>query len=296
MDDDGLESSPASSVFDDTSADSDDVDADVLESHLDRKRKNRRGHQKSSKEQNKVSKIAKSRPLPHQASALVASVIGFIRYMMGLANSKSPLPAPPSETEVSQWANLVKARRETILKKLNVEQPANVAERGQGGSVAANEKFRRKERLTAIRKEGVQPVEYTPAPEIPPEARSLPISFQTKTQVDNEFQSKGFSRITFEWKAPQSLSASRWNMATALILIEHWSRWYKTQPHDQNNLQNDIQGVVERWLGSMRSAYSKQLQSAESAQTAPSAGGGREESTSAVTASDRTHVKTRKKV
>ncbi|KAA1063993.1 hypothetical protein PGT21_001012 [Puccinia graminis f. sp. tritici] len=115
-----------SSVFDDDSSESDEVDADVLESHTSRKRKNRRAKKKALEERNKISKIVKSGPLPHQAGALSSSVTQFIRHMLGMANSKSPLPSPPSKSEIAQWANLVDARRETLLKKVNAKPTMNL--------------------------------------------------------------------------------------------------------------------------------------------------------------------------
>ncbi|EFP93700.1 uncharacterized protein PGTG_19669 [Puccinia graminis f. sp. tritici CRL 75-36-700-3] len=275
-----------SSVFDDySSATDDDVDAQVLESHADRKRKHREGKQKLSKENNKISKIAKARQLPHQATTLVTSVTQFIKYMMGMESSGPPLPEPPSENEILQWTNHVEARRAMVQKKVNCNQPENqnhdkaTSSKKKKQELSANEKFLRKERLEAIRKEGVPLIQYTPAREIPSKALQQPISSQTKQIVDNEFKNKGFSRITFDWTA-RSLSSSRWNTATALILIENWSRWYKTQSQNLKDLEHDIQGVVERWLGTMRGTYSKQLRSLENSHSTPSSGG--QGSTSAV--------------
>ncbi|OAV87758.1 hypothetical protein PTTG_29288 [Puccinia triticina 1-1 BBBD Race 1] len=258
--------SPTSSLFDDSDSSS-DIDAEVLESTAASKKKKRDAKDKEYQETKQISKIVKSTRIPHQASALATSVTQFIKHMMGLENSNSTLPEPPAKKEIVQWTNYTEDRKSIVIKKLkdngelgrlgNDTETSSIENKKKP---SATDKFMRKEKLAAVRKDGIELVRYTPAIEIPPQARKQTISFQTKQTVDHEFQSKGFSRITFEWTA-RSLSASQWNAATATILVENWSRWYKTQVEDQKDLKENIMGIVERWFRNMRTSYLKQLRS-----------------------------------
>ncbi|KAA1139046.1 hypothetical protein PGTUg99_034605 [Puccinia graminis f. sp. tritici] len=253
---------------------SSDIDPEVLESKSRAKKKQRRVKKKATKEQKQISKIAKSTPLPHPATGLSTSVTQFAKLMMGLESSNSPLPDPPSNNEILDWTNHVEKRESLVLSKLNPKdakhtqlegqtsskKAATTSNSGHGPQTAKNKAtsdFLRNERLKEIRNEGLRLVNYTAAPEIPPNSRRQLISFQTKNACDKEFQLKGFSRITFEWSA-RSLAASQWNTATASILINHWTNWYKKQSNNCKDLEEDIVGILERWLGSMRKIYIKQ--------------------------------------
>ncbi|KAA1063965.1 hypothetical protein PGTUg99_010714 [Puccinia graminis f. sp. tritici] len=297
-----------SSLGEDDNISSSDVDAEVLESQLDRKKTRRRVKKKLTKEQKVISKIAESRPLPHPTGALSTSVTQFAKFMMGLESSSSPLPAPPTAQEISMWNNHIKNRRAHVSSRLpptvnpnesSAPSPAaqavstgralplddsntstfNPAVQGDilpstnpttKDNTRANYNFLRNETLNSIRQQGLQLTKYTPAPEISAHARHQPISSQTKQICDKEFQLKGFSRITFEWDA-RSLTSSPWNQATASILIDKWSGWYETQGKNRDNLKEDIEGILERWLtGTMRRNYRKQLTSRANAPPAVS--------------------------
>ncbi|WAQ86370.1 hypothetical protein PtA15_7A96 [Puccinia triticina] len=237
--DDAMDVSDLSDV-DQGSEDSSDVDANVLESNLDSKKKAQKAERRNKKEAAQILGIAKSHPLPHPAGALSTSVTGFIKFMMGLSNPQSPLPAPPSDAEILAWTNYVSQRQEIVVQNLQPTAQSNQAT----DKSSANAKFQRNEKLNRIRSQGLALTTYTAAPEVLPDARCPPISSQTKILCDNTFQRKGFSRITFQWNA-RSLTASKWNTATALILIERWSNWYKTITENPNDLKEDIQGIIE---------------------------------------------------
>ncbi|OAV88109.1 hypothetical protein PTTG_11698 [Puccinia triticina 1-1 BBBD Race 1] len=253
---DHMDTSDSSSESDNSysSSSDEDVDPELQESSSHAKRKARRAKEKARNEKRKISKIAESRPLPHPASALSSSVTHFVKFMMGLESSKSPLPPPPTKDEVSTWSNNIENRKSDITQQLSSAEHGSQPSDTTTKDNTANSNFLRNERLQKIRNEGLAPVSYTAAPEI---LSCVGVSSQTKQMVDKEFQRKGFSRVTFEWSA-KSLSASGWNTATALILIENWSNWYKTQPQNLNDLKEDIQGIIERWLRTMRTVYKQQ--------------------------------------
>ncbi|WAQ86035.1 hypothetical protein PtA15_6A665 [Puccinia triticina] len=107
-------------------------------------------------------------------------------------------------------------------------------------------------------KQVIRPAHYTAATVLSQESSYVPICSQTKQTCNNEFRSQGFPRITFEWNI-RALSSSEWNSVTASILIKQWSAWYQTRHGYYREIEEDIQGVFERWLTTMWMLYLKQL-------------------------------------
>ncbi|PLW30744.1 hypothetical protein PCASD_18427 [Puccinia coronata f. sp. avenae] len=208
------------------SSESGEVDPSVLESTADRKNKQRRAKRLAAEERKKIKKIATSCPLPHANSLLSGSVTKFVKFMIGLENAKSPLPAPLSVAEVTAWTNNIDNRESLVASKLppdSVSQTHATQESGgmdvTPGNARANMNYICNQKISELQAGGIPLVQYTPAPE------------------------------------------TLWNTATALLLIDNWSGWYKTQQHNLKDLDEDIQGIIERWLGSMRVVYMKQLKS-----------------------------------
>ncbi|KAA1100648.1 hypothetical protein PGTUg99_008159 [Puccinia graminis f. sp. tritici] len=246
---------------------SNEIDPELLESKAELKEKRRRVKQRAKKDQDQILKIATSRPLPHPTSSLSCSVTRFIKFMMGLNNANSTLPAPPSDDEVSAWTNHIANREAQVANKLSAPSKSNgpaACVSTTGAETApclsrSSMNFLRAQKLGEIRNQGLALVKFTSSPDV---LSDQPISFQTKRMCEKAFQLKGISRITFEWNA-RSLAASRWNNTTALVLIESWSSWYKTQMINPKHLEEDIQGIIERWLRTMRGIYRKQIDSKE---------------------------------
>lgn len=66
-----------------------------------------------------------------------------------------------------------------------------------------------------------------------------------KTRCDNEFQSKGFPRVTFEFE-----KASKWNAATVDILADQWKFWYwRHQLLSARKVPNiDARAIIGKWM------------------------------------------------
>ncbi|KNZ50886.1 hypothetical protein VP01_4193g2, partial [Puccinia sorghi] len=91
------------------------------------------------------------------------------------------------------------------------------------------QELRKREKHTEIRFIGPQlpHVDFPPAPPDYLESGLLlhpKFTLEDKMRCDLEFWSKGFTRITFEWKKP-NWTKSDWNSCTANILCDNWGIW-----------------------------------------------------------------------
>ncbi|POW16452.1 hypothetical protein PSTT_01235 [Puccinia striiformis] len=68
-----------------------------------------------------------------------------------------------------------------------------------------------------------------------------------KNRCDLDFRSRGFARITFEWRK-SNLSDSEWNRCTAEILCDHWGIWVINERISSTDSSLDAKSVLEQWL------------------------------------------------
>ncbi|KAI9605667.1 hypothetical protein H4Q26_004032 [Puccinia striiformis f. sp. tritici PST-130] len=114
------------------------------------------------------------------------SEVGFAKYMMGCTEGNFPLPSEPTVEEVHA-----------------------------------------REQFTAAYRAGPQlPTSQAPLPDYI-ESRIMyhpKFTPEDKKRCDGEFRSRGFTRITFEWRKPD-WTDSDWNSCAADILCDNWGIW-----------------------------------------------------------------------
>ncbi|PLW11500.1 hypothetical protein PCANC_26041, partial [Puccinia coronata f. sp. avenae] len=73
-----------------------------------------------------------------------------------------------------------------------------------------------------------------------------------KDRCDLEFRSKGFTRITFEWRKP-SWTDSSWNSSTADILCNNYGIWILNQKKSSTFSFLDAKAELHEWVVRMNS-------------------------------------------
>jgi len=72
-------------------------------------------------------------------------------------------------------------------------------------------------------------------------------NLEDKKRCDLEFRSKGFTRITFEWKKP-NWTESDWNSCTADILCDNWGIWVLNEHKLASVSTSEAKEQLRAWL------------------------------------------------
>ncbi|KAH9441716.1 hypothetical protein Pst134EA_032535 [Puccinia striiformis f. sp. tritici] len=97
-------------------------------------------------------------------------------------------------------------------------------------------------------KNELPPVIFKPAPT---SDFNIPKPFQIA--CNDKFKTQGFSRITFEWKKPES----KWNSAATTILAKHWYNFYLQERSFSKLDEVNARPIIERWLKTMKKKYAQ---------------------------------------
>jgi len=153
---------------------------------------------------------------------------------MGGTGFSFKLPRPPTPEELQAWNDWVAECQGRIDAYLKEHAPVE----GDTSDVAV---------LTASVRKRLQqlPQPERPSYESSPFSAEADIPKFFKIRCDNEFQSKGFPRVTVEHE-----KASKWNAATADILADQWKFWYwRHQLLSARKVPNiDARGIIGRWM------------------------------------------------
>ncbi|KAA1063821.1 hypothetical protein PGTUg99_001774 [Puccinia graminis f. sp. tritici] len=242
----GRHSSSPSSSEEDLSGEDEQLDPKFVVRSTKSKLKADKEKANARKDSSKIHVLSTSSELPHHASKLSRSITDFVKGMIGCGGLKFKLPLPPSTEELQQWLTWIETREDAVSSAINLQaQKSNV-------KTAAERKFLIRNQSEQL-KQAVPRVQYTSASS---SSRRIPKQFQIS--CDNEFKSRGFPRITFDWESPH-LDNSEWNSATADILAQNWYNWsLKEQNFSKREVKGvDARAVIERWLTSMRKKFSK---------------------------------------
>ncbi|KNF04452.1 hypothetical protein PSTG_02367 [Puccinia striiformis f. sp. tritici PST-78] len=137
------------------------------------------------------------------------SEVGFAKYMMGCTEGNFPLPSEPTVEEVHA-----------------------------------------REQFTAAYRAGPQlPTSQAPLPDYI-ESRIMyhpKFTPEDKKRCDGEFRSRGFTRITFEWRKPD-WTDSDWNSCAADILCDNWGIWVINKRISSNFSFLNTKAALGEWL------------------------------------------------
>ncbi|KAA1139050.1 hypothetical protein PGTUg99_034706 [Puccinia graminis f. sp. tritici] len=158
------------------------------------------------------------------------SVVEFAKYMMGCTASNFQLPPEPTIQEVR-----------------------------------SREKFALADRAFY----GIQH-ENTQAPLLPDYCQSglrshSKFTLDDKNRCDLQFHSKGFPRITFEWKKP-NWTDSDWNSCTADILCDNWGIWVLNERKISTFSFLETKAALQEWLVSKNADLSRTRKEMEEGQ------------------------------
>ncbi|KAA1130453.1 hypothetical protein PGTUg99_021672 [Puccinia graminis f. sp. tritici] len=184
--------------------------------------------------------------LPHRCSSLSRSIVEFCKFMMGGTGASFQLPPPPTPEELQAWKGWVAERQAKV-----------------DGHHEAKECAPETDATNVVDKinQNIQPRETPSHYQSAPRPANCGIANLYKILCDRQFQSNGFSRITFEW-GKSSLKESEWNSATADILADQWGNWYIQNRLFSTKANHNInaRAIIGRWLRSASKIPARQSQ------------------------------------
>ncbi|POW16450.1 hypothetical protein PSTT_01239 [Puccinia striiformis] len=233
--------SPTSTPSFDSPDEDDEIDPKFVVRSAKSMIKAKKQRKKEQTHSNKVATLSTSADLPHHRSKLSLSITNFVKGMIGCARTNFKLPLPPSNKEFQQGESWLQRRQDAMDLAIDEHsQKAKAKTDSERSMMIRNQSQQLKNELP--------PVIFKPAPT---SDFNIPKPFQIA--CNDEFKTQGFSRITFEWKKPES----KWNSAATTILAKHWYNFYLQERSFSKLDEVNARPIIERWLKTMKKKYAQ---------------------------------------